>query len=95
MYTYHTMARSISLSDEAFRTLRDEKREGESDSDVLLRLAREARRKRKDPMAFLDDPPEPEWDWETYQTFREKMREADIERARRMGLLRDEQDAEG
>lgn len=47
------MARSVSLSDEAFVALREEKREGESDSDVVLRLRREARAKRKDPERFF------------------------------------------
>jgi hypothetical protein len=47
------MARSVTLSEEAFRALREEKRPGESDSDVVLRLRREARRKTKDPTAFL------------------------------------------
>lgn len=48
-----TMARSVTLSDEAFLALRAEKREGESDSDVVLRLRREARAQRKDPWRFV------------------------------------------
>ncbi len=47
------MARSTTLSDEAFRALREEKRPGESDSDVVLRLRREARARRGDPTRFL------------------------------------------
>lgn len=76
------MARSVSLTDEAFRVLRSEKRPGESDSDVLLRLAREARRTRKDPTAFLENPPRRRWSREEYDAFRERMRTADVEKAR-------------
>lgn len=78
------MARSVSLSDEAFRVLRSEKRPGESDSDVLLRLAREARTKRKDPMAFFRNPPKAAWTVEEYDAFREGMRAADVKKARRL-----------
>lgn len=47
------MVRPVSLSDEAFARLRREKKPGESDSDVVLRLASEAQRARKDPDAFV------------------------------------------
>lgn len=76
------MARSVSFSDPAFRALRGEKRAGESDSDVLLRLVREARTKRKDPMAFVRNPPEPAWTPHEYDAFRDRMRHADQEKAR-------------
>ncbi len=46
------MVRPVSLSEPAFAVLRAEKRQGESDSDVVLRLAREARAGRRDPRAF-------------------------------------------
>lgn len=88
MVCTHTVARSISLSDEAFATLRAEKREEESDSDVLLRLAREARRKRKDPMAFLERTRDRAWSREEYDAFREKMRQADLEKAEQLERLR-------
>lgn len=76
------MARSVSLSDEAFAVLRRSKREGESDSDVVLRLAREASRKEKDPMAFIRNPPKADLTPEEFDEFREKMRAADIKKAR-------------
>lgn len=47
------MVKPVSLSDPAFEALRSEKRESESDSDVVLRLIREARSGRKDPEHFL------------------------------------------
>lgn len=47
------MARSTTLSDEAFGLLRSLKRPGESDSDVVLRLAHEARIAKKDPLRFV------------------------------------------
>ncbi|MHB8585293.1 MAG: hypothetical protein ACYDDF_05590 [Thermoplasmatota archaeon] len=43
------MARSTSLSEKAFETLRREKGPNETDSDVILRLAAEAHARRKDP----------------------------------------------
>lgn len=51
MYTY--MVRPVSLSDPAFAALRKEKQKGESDSDVILRLVREARGGRRDPRHFV------------------------------------------
>lgn len=71
------MARSVSLSDEAFAALRRDKQEGESDSDVVLRLHRDAHRKAKDPMAFFRNPPKPDWTPEQYEEFGRKMDEAD------------------
>jgi predicted CopG family antitoxin len=47
------MVKPVSLSDPAFEALREEKQEGESDSDVVLRLIEEARSSRKDPMHFV------------------------------------------
>lgn len=47
------MVRPVSLSDPAFAALRSEKRPGESDSDVVLRLARRARAAERDPRRFL------------------------------------------
>lgn len=47
------MVKPVSLSDPAFAALREEKQEGESDSDVVLRLVREARASRKDPWHFV------------------------------------------
>lgn len=46
------MVKPVSLSDPAFAALRKEKRAGESDSDVVLRLLEEVRRVRKDPRKF-------------------------------------------
>lgn len=47
------MVKPVSLSDPAFAALREEKKVGESDSDVVLRLIAEVERNRKDPQAFL------------------------------------------
>lgn len=46
------MVKPVSLSDPAFAALRREKRMGESDSDVVLRLIDEASRSRRDPLRF-------------------------------------------
>jgi predicted CopG family antitoxin len=46
------MVKPVSLSDPAFEALRSEKQDHESDSDVVLRLVREARAARKDPEHF-------------------------------------------
>ena len=78
------MARSVSLSDEAFAILRREKRTNESDSDVVIRLQREARRKEKDPMLFFRRAPHLEITPEQFEEFREKMRAADIAKAKRL-----------
>ncbi len=79
----YTMARSVSLSDEAFAVLRRDKQPGESDSDVVLRLHRTAQRKEKDPMSFFRNPPKPEWTPQEYERVRESSRQLDIERARK------------
>lgn len=76
------MARSVSLSDEAFMVLRRDKLEGESDSDVVLRLHRTAHRREKDPMAFFRNPPTADWSPEEYARRREESRKRDIESAR-------------
>lgn len=87
----HTMARTISLSDAAFVTLRREKQEGESDSDVVMRLVRMAKRKAKDPMAYLRNPPRTHLTPQQYAEFRERMRQADIARARKLyGIQKEE-----
>lgn len=51
MHVY--MVRPVSLSDAAFAALREEKRAGESDSDVVLRLVRATRAAARDPRRFL------------------------------------------
>ncbi len=83
------MARSTSLSDQAFRALRSQKREGESDSDVVLRLVRETNRKEKDPLAFFRHPPEPAWSKDQQEQIRLKMQEADIRRMKQSALDRE------
>jgi len=47
------MTKPVTLSDNAFAALRKEKKEGESDSDVVQRLIKEARGERKDPWHFV------------------------------------------
>ena len=55
------MVRPVSLSDPAFAALRKEKRAGESDSDVVLRLIREVRAAKRDPLKFLRSRPKRRW----------------------------------
>lgn len=71
------MARSTTLSDQAFAALRAEKRPGESDSDVILRLLREARGRRSDPMRFLRRKASFAFGEKEYERMLEKMRKAD------------------
>lgn len=77
------MARSVSLSDEAFHALREEKQPRESDSDVVIRLRNEARTKRKDPFRFLRNKIPFELGPEEHLDFLDRMRKADVERSRR------------
>lgn len=56
------MTKPVTLSEEAYRLLREVKQEGESFSDVVIRLIGRAR---KDPRAFLRirlDPAFGSWD---------------------------------
>ena len=53
MHIQAYMVKPVSLSDPAFAALRKEKRKGESDSDVVLRLLKEAQAARKDPWHFV------------------------------------------
>lgn len=71
------MVRPVSLSDPAFAALRKEKRATESDSDVVLRLVREARARRKDPRSFLRHPVHPLASWDDVERDAERMRRAD------------------
>lgn len=71
------MVRPVSLSDPAFAALRREKRPTESDSDVVLRLVREARARRKDPRAFLRHAARPLASWDDLERDAERMRRAD------------------
>lgn len=77
------MVKPVSLSDPAFEALRDEKRENESDSDVVLRLVREARSARKDPYHFARTAPNRErsLSYEEHLEAIERMDEADREKA--------------
>ena len=47
------MTKPVTLSDSAFAALRKEKKEGESDSDVVQRLIQAAHAGRKDPWLFV------------------------------------------
>lgn len=78
------MVKPVSLSDPAFEALRSEKQENESDSDVVLRLVREARSARKDPWHFVRtrDKRERRWSPEEHVEILEKMREADRRKMR-------------
>lgn len=49
------MAKSLSLSDAAYRALEAERRANESLSDVVLRLHATAGQRRKEPLKFLED----------------------------------------
>jgi len=74
------MVKPVSLSDPAFAALRKEKKNGESDSDVVLRLIKEANSKRKDPMAFLRWKAKPRIPWNAYEKILDEMRAAELER---------------
>lgn len=50
------MTKPVTLSDRAFAALRREKKNGESDSDVVNRLLHEARTARKDPFRLVGAP---------------------------------------
>lgn len=81
------MVKPVSLSDPAFEALRSEKQENESDSDVVLRLIREAKAARKDPWHFVRTREHRERiiSPEEHLAFLEKMREVDRERMRERG----------
>lgn len=85
------MARSTTLSDDAFRALRREKREGESDSDVVLRLIRAARQAQGDPKRFLRSRVSFAFGEAEYRAIRARMQEAD----RRNPWHREDPDGEG
>lgn len=79
------MVKPVSLSDPAFEALREEKKENESDSDVVLRLVREARSARKDPFHFARTAPDRErsLSYEEHLEAIERMDEADREKAKK------------
>lgn len=78
------MSRNITLSEEAFKALREEKRAGESDSDVLLRLRRDALAAKKDPLLFLAARHRPlGGSWDAAEEALGTMREADRRRMAR------------
>lgn len=74
------VARSVTLSDEAFLALRREKRPGESDSDVVLRALREARIRKKEPKRMLKVVHQPLVPPADYDAFLDGMRQADRQR---------------
>lgn len=71
------MVKPVSLSDRAFAALRNEKRAGESDSDVVLRLIEEVGRVRKDPWKFARYRPKRSITPEEHLAFVARMRAAD------------------
>lgn len=77
MHTY--MVRPVSLSDPAFAALRREKRAGESDSDTVLRLVRQARAAQRDPRRFLRYRPVRALALESHEAAVRRMSEADRE----------------
>ena len=77
------MVKPVSLSDPAFAALRKEKRTGESDSDVVLRVIAEARAKRKDPLGFLRYRPKRTIPLDDYVEMVRRTKEAEREKALR------------
>lgn len=71
------MVRPVSLSEPAFAALRKEKRVGESDSDVVLRLIATVRASERDPRKFLRGKREWAFTEEEYDEMMRKMDEAD------------------
>lgn len=78
------MTRPVTLSEAAFKALRSLKRQGESDSDVVLRLvARE--RGVKDPSLVLRIKVDPAFgSWENYERVLRRSRLAEQRKARRL-----------
>lgn len=75
------MTKPVTLSEEAFRVLRSLKRQGESDSDVVLRLAG---RSEKDPYLFLKVKLQPAGrSWAEVDRRLSRMHRADVESFRR------------
>lgn len=79
------MARTVLLTDPALEALRSEKRENESDSDVVLRLVRAVRGlrpSRRDPEHFLRTRASLErwWSIDEHRSHLERMRGADRDR---------------
>lgn len=74
-----SMASTVQLSEEAYKTLTALKRKGESYSDVVLRLASE----RKDPRRLLELSGWP--DDLDVRALRDASREADLAKLRRHG----------
>lgn len=83
----HVMAKSLSLSDAAYRTLLADRRENESLSDVVLRLHAAAAEKRKDPLAFFRAKIPMELSPAEHLAWIQKGREADARRRRRLKRL--------
>lgn len=73
------MVRPVSLSDPAFAALRGEKRSGESDSDTVLRLVRQARAAERDPRRFLKFRPKRALSPERHEAMIRRMDQADRE----------------
>ena len=71
------MTKPVTLSDGAFAALRREKKEGESDSDVVNRLVHEARAARKDPFRLVGAPLKRAMSVEEHLRMLEDAREAD------------------
>lgn len=80
------MVRPVSLSNPAFAALRSEKREGESDSDVVLRAIGALRASRRDPMRFATVAPKRAraMSFAEHSEFLRKMAMADRARAKRL-----------
>jgi len=79
------MTKPVTLSDEAFRVLRANKRPGESDSDVVLRLAEQGG---KDPWLIFRTPRRTKAEIARHEWFLKEMREADAKRWDRLQRLR-------
>lgn len=77
-----SMPKTVQFSDKAYATLKALKRDGESFSDTILRMAAS----QKDPLALLNLPA-PDFDWD-YTAIRRTSNRIDRERLRDRGLLR-------
>ena len=71
------MTKQVALSNAAYAALKREKQETESFSDLVVRLMREARVTKKDPMRFVNFPHQRTMSPEEHLRFIEEMREAD------------------
>lgn len=71
------MTKPMTVSDRAFAALRKEKKKGESDSDVIMRLLEEAKGRKKDPWLWVNMKHKRSMSLDEHLKMIEESREAD------------------